>query len=618
MKASNTNNKYFPINLQKKSLIYSGSQPQIGFTPPVKTLHSSVVKHDSFKIKNDGSIGINKCTPDKQFSNQIQQQLNSIKTMNKSIGMPKNPYQQELKELNNSRNIDLNSTYSKYVKIEKDISRERIKNELLCSAPSKANILNGNSPDIIRKPSFKGTLQSQVQVLKSLQDKNEFLKFSREKSNDHNIRYIVGLGNLNNNRDTPLIIKRPSSKLIQKLQTNNEDNEVTPYRKLKKEPGSLKINDREKIQMVIKNTILTKGQSMAQLKPPVSGSSDLTLPPPISSISNNLKNEKESHITKNFGEVNFSYKFNDKQGKSLKSSSSTYNMITSSQHTNLNQDNSYNNSNIENSDRKSSLIDPEKVNPNFVGAPLSKKPIKHIHQKSLSENMNAEGNVGHQSDSVIGYAISKKTELYDQGTSTNYPKEEEDFLYNYLLLTEVKQIRNVLNYTNQFLVLDERLDQNQIENRVDALLQESFNITPESYECFNKNSKFNLNKVLNRILKYYCMLIILIKFGILEFLLNGMLQKKIKIILKVINSYLFDFVDSTIVTKVQKLSASANNGGSSNSLPVNFPKEIFELSSAFMSISKKFPTKTLNAWSFDYQTKLYEGKIMSQFKIFLE
>lgn len=109
------------------------------------------------------------------------------------------------------------------------------------------------------------------------------------------------------------------------------------------------------------------------------------------------------------------------------------------------------------------------------------------------------------------------------------------------------------------------------------------------------------------------MLTLLIKFGILEFLLNNMLQKKIKIVLKVLNICLYDFIESAIISKLNKVNSN-NNGGSSISLPKNIQDEI----SIFNSLSKKYQTKSLNTWTFEYQMKLYENKILNQLKVFLE
>ena len=111
-------------------------------------------------------------------------------------------------------------------------------------------------------------------------------------------------------------------------------------------------------------------------------------------------------------------------------------------------------------------------------------------------------------------------------------------------------------------------------------------------------------------------MILLIKFGILEFLLNNMLQKKIKNVIKAINSFLYDFVDAFIYSVIDKY-ASTNNGGGPNQ-QILISKEIFSLMSTFASFSKRYASRVLNVWSCEYQVKIYENKILNQLKIFLE
>ena len=92
MKTNSQGIKYFPINLQKKSMMYSGSQPKINFSPPIKNISNSNNKYEGYstKIKKDYST---KKNTDIDYQQKIQQhqhqsqQLQEGNILNKSANI---------------------------------------------------------------------------------------------------------------------------------------------------------------------------------------------------------------------------------------------------------------------------------------------------------------------------------------------------------------------------------------------------------------------------------------------------------------------------------------------------------------------------------------------------
>lgn len=194
------------------------------------------------------------------------------------------------------------------------------------------------------------------------------------------------------------------------------------------------------------------------------------------------------------------------------------------------------------------LNSPENMSSNTIGEhQIVKKSIKHYHQKSLSDNANIIDGFSYGNKKV------KPTEVYD----LELEKVDEEHILNSAKIPNHTQIRNVLKFVQNFIFIDEKLEQNLIEKQVNEILNEIFKSDFNDYECFSKNSKSGLNKYLNRIFKYYYCLAMLFKFGILEFLLNNILQKKIRTILKLFNICMIDFLYSTVICRIK----NENNKG---------------------------------------------------------
>lgn len=194
------------------------------------------------------------------------------------------------------------------------------------------------------------------------------------------------------------------------------------------------------------------------------------------------------------------------------------------------------------------LNSPENMSSNSIADhQIVKKSIKHYHQKSLSDNANVIDGFSYGNKKV------KPTEVYE----LELEKVDEEHIFNSAKSPNHTQIRNVLKFVQNFIFIDEKLEQNLIEKQVNDILNEVFKSDFNDYECFSKQSKTGLNKYLNRIFKYYYCLAMLFKFGILEFLLNNILQKKIRTILKIFNTCMIDFLYSTIICRIK----NENNKG---------------------------------------------------------
>lgn len=290
----------------------------------------------------------------------------------------------------------------------------------------------------------------------------------------------------------------------------------------------------------------------------------------------------------------------------LKSSSSTFNMLQQQNQSNNQTNSKYNFLKYDDTKPIQIIQSTEEATVKYIGGPLVKKPIKHVHQKSMSENMNAEPK--QNPDNLDNYKVGGSN-------LKNKPTESEERGYE-LDLSNVLPIKNIFLISNSILTLEDLLDPLHIEGKVDSLLDEILNINPESYDCFNQSSNLGLNKRLFLILKHYTIMIIMVKFGILEFLLNNLLQKKIKQLLKILNCFLVDFVSAFVYSYIDKAS-SCYNGSSQNST-FQISKDLQDLMFIFSKLSKKYPGRVLNAWSLDHQEKIYESKSVSQLKLFLE
>eukprot|EP00340_Litonotus_pictus_P003672 CAMPEP_0170516004 /NCGR_PEP_ID=MMETSP0209-20121228/2362_1 /TAXON_ID=665100 ORGANISM="Litonotus pictus, Strain P1" /NCGR_SAMPLE_ID=MMETSP0209 /ASSEMBLY_ACC=CAM_ASM_000301 /LENGTH=989 /DNA_ID=CAMNT_0010800749 /DNA_START=55 /DNA_END=3024 /DNA_ORIENTATION=+ len=255
---------------------------------------------------------------------------------------------------------------------------------------------------------------------------------------------------------------------------------------------------------------------------------------------------------------------------------------------------------------------PENItNKNIPEHQMGKKSIKHYHQKSLSDNANVENFTS------TGYGNFKKPNSKESLPvfTLELEKGDEDHLFHSLSSGNVSGIKNTLNFALSFFALEDKVEQNQIEKYVNSILNDVFKLNGEEYEFFHKVSKLGLNKFLNRLLKYYTMLAMLIKFGILEFLLNNILQKKIKTILKIFNTCMYDFLYSSLVSRLKHVLSTQNSKDGKMS---SINKDLAELVENFTSSAKKYQIKNLNNLTFEYQMKVYEGKITSQLKVFLD
>lgn len=208
---------------------------------------------------------------------------------------------------------------------------------------------------------------------------------------------------------------------------------------------------------------------------------------------------------------------------------------------------------ILNQEKEILINSPENFSSKIPEHQIGKKSIKHYHQKSLSDNANIDG---FTNTNINNMAKKEKGQIQNniQAVATfslELEKQDEEHLTNLIVNNNYTQIKNILNITLAFINLEDWVEQNQIEKHVNNILVEVFKLNSEDYEFFHKMSKFGLNKYLNRILKYYALLAMLIKFGILEFLLNNILQKKIKTILKIFNVCVFDFLYSTIICRLK-------------------------------------------------------------------
>lgn len=191
---------------------------------------------------------------------------------------------------------------------------------------------------------------------------------------------------------------------------------------------------------------------------------------------------------------------------------------------------------------------------------MGKKSIKHYHQKSLSDNANIDGFTNNVSAYNNSLATTKKTSN-NPTFNLELEKLDEEHLYNSIANNNFSQIRNSLFFVSGFLNLEEKIEQNQIEKHVNSLLNEVFKLNSDDIEFFNKHSKIGLNKYWVKLVKSYALLAMLIKFGILEFLLNNILQKKIKTILKIFNTCAIDFLYSTVICRLKYyLSSNSLNG----------------------------------------------------------
>lgn len=698
MKTNTSGTKYFPINLQKKSMMYSGSQPQIGFNPPIKTLNNSNLQNNlnykeiknKYKIKNNATNS--KYTPDKIYNNSLSNQYingKNKKTLNASQSKQIVTKYPNIIDDKNSRNILnsshnqnlINSSFNRFNKHDNNVNVEKSQNKL----NNKNNVynynqLNNGGCDVKRSSacyninnniSSSYNNNNMVDIKNNVNINNYILKKkvinNSEYSNKvrdisyENHRYIDIINNNinnNNNKENITNVKRPYSKL-----SNQKNNKISNVLGLN--TGELIISknfnnndyriDKDKQKIPVKQSYMSNSSSAYNLniqnksKIPIKYSSKNVLNIDKSTCYDNKIKDKNT-FNKTRTKVNNNPNIlNNKASNTLKLSASTNNFLTTSKPI-TSYENSYNNNcngnyyfnnsinNYHNdtnynatqtnsfksiikevnnfSNKIKSIKDlpkPELGAVNNAGI-ISKKAVRHTHHKSLSENANVEG-YNQNSEVMLGYVISKKTDISES-------LKDEENLGNNLDLKEIQNIKNCLLISTLFLSLDDNLDQLYIEKKLNNLMLKVLALKSEHFECFKKNSKLSLNKVFNRLLKYISLLVLLIKFGILEFLLNNMLQKKIKVVLKVINNCLFDFVDSSVVYKLNKINSLNNGNGNNNEFNkienINLPKDLQDLLAIFNQLHKKFQTKSLNTWTFEYQIKLYENKILNQIKIFLE
>lgn len=292
MNQNTTGGKYFPINLQKKGMVYSGSQPHINFTPPIKSLNTNGVMSNSIKLKKDYSN--NKYISDSAFPSFGTTDIRSKNEGKLNLPNPRSYIQDILrKDVSNSRNMD--ASYTKYVKMEKELTKEKAKNELMSSVN---NIINGshhnNNDAKFSVPKKNSHNHSSVKVVQEKSDSRP----SKEQLN--NSRYFyAGL----NPKDTPPMIKRPSSKIIK---LSNQDDKALSA--LKKE-HSLRLDEADRIklkQIIIQNTNMTKSNKNIKIK------SDSPL------ISQKIEDDKSNHhgIAKNYSELEIKNQNDFKKGLS--------------------------------------------------------------------------------------------------------------------------------------------------------------------------------------------------------------------------------------------------------------------------------------------------------------
>lgn len=224
--------------------------------------------------------------------------------------------------------------------------------------------------------------------------------------------------------------------------------------------------------------------------------------------------------------------------------------------------------------------------------PQIKKGIKHFHQKSLSENANKEQSFG-----------TITTKFYKKEIKQEYEK------IDILDISKENQFINFLKFSLLILYLEDAIDTN-IEVKINELVNISLKFLTSDFDFFLKSNRLGINKVIIKLIKMYMILVLLIKFGILEFLLNNMLQKKIKIVLKSFNSYLYDIIDYFFISRFYN-----QNGGASENVNNN---EIFYLIGKLQNLKKKYFQKLLNEISLDYHIRLYENKILYSLRTFLD
>lgn len=544
MKTNSTGIKYFPINLQKKTMVYSGSQPTINFSPPIKTNSTvtNTTKYEIVKIKKDNS---NVKEPLNKSANISKKQLPKYGNIEDEYNNSKNSLYKKLGKLPPTGGQGIGQSTSG---IGQDYLYESLSKKYTKDSITGLGIVGGlNDSKTNMNLTNRGTSFNAP-----TQNPNTNSSTSNFKYNE-NYFGGGGQGSHSNNatRNQSYIMNKQATPVI------NSSKGSVMMKKLDKPPTSMKLNDFNFNQVTKDGTVMMtnsnnnkegirpssklakiaetsiKGNNDYKQGGMLTGDRDRERESGQGNQSNQSNQEKfeitiKSSMTKNYNfNPNSFTTSNTKEFPSIKKDqTSNSNNITNNPQSN--------NTNPQTGDGEDLINSPENIiTKNIPEHQMGKKSIKHYHQKSLSDNANVE--------SII---YNKKKESF----TLELDKADEDHIES---LTSIAQMKATLTLANALLALEEQVEQNQIERNINTLLNTVFLLETDTYEPFYKLSKLGLNKYLNKLLKYYAMLVMLIKFGILEFLLNNILQKKIKTILKVFNICLYDFLYSTLTSRLK-------------------------------------------------------------------
>jgi hypothetical protein len=557
-KKTNLNSTEYPTNqINRLNSSHYNNLNTASINPKSAYIYSSGYNQTN-KFSSQGHFGNSVNNSFNNFNNNTQTNINSTNTTN-SVNRSSNPISLIIpKQVTPNLQSNKNSLIIK--KLEKPLSKPGKKDKT--EEYDKSGYLNNNTSNI-NNYSYK---DQDKDIASGIRPSSKLAKIAETNIKSENaVKYADS--NMNEKDRFEVIIKSSSIGKNQNPQFSNNKrvNETNKLNQSVKQPSDNSNN----ISNMKENTLLSTYNKMS-----VKSSSKQIL-----IENNNNSNNYNVNYSNNNNNNNYSQNQKLKVEEIDKYSSKLNNKINNNNNSNNNDesinrkinkhDSFINKNHINNplSDETPSQIDnetssalinsPENIDTQSIPEhKLGKKSIKHYHQKSLSDNANVEGLVN---SSLVNKKNTVVTNINNNNSSTyslELDKSDEEYIIQQLKSNNYGPIKNCLSFIEQYILLDDRIEQNLIEKHVNQIVTEMLKINSDDYEFFNKISRMGLNKYINRILKYYSMLAMLIKFGILEFLLNNILQKKIKTILKIFNTCMYDFIYSTLICRLKNIFSS--------------------------------------------------------------